>query len=105
AFVTLQENNALAVVDLAADPPVITSILPLGYKDHNSGDNGLDASDRDDAINIRNWPVLGMYQPDAIASFQVGGQTYLVTANEGDARDYDGFSEEARVGSIDLDPA
>ena len=57
----------------------------------------LDASDRDDAINIANWPVFGMYQPDAIASFQHKGKTYLITANEGDARDYDGFAEEERV--------
>ena len=47
-----------------------------------------------------------MYQPDAIASYQAGGQTYLVTANEGDARDYTGFVEEARVGTpTRLDPA
>jgi hypothetical protein len=66
---------------------------------------GLDASDRDSAINIRSWPVFGMYQPDAIASFRIDKTTYLVTANEGDARDWDGFAEEARVGSLTLDPA
>lgn len=65
---------------------------------------GLDASDRDTAINIRDWPVYGMYQPDAIASFRAGKQTYLITANEGDARDWPGFSEEARVSSLALDP-
>jgi hypothetical protein len=74
--------------------------------------NGIDASDRDvpgssnnGILNVRNWPVLGMYQPDAVASFQVDGQTYLITANEGDARDYTGFSEESRVGSLTLDAA
>ena len=46
-----------------------------------------------------------MYQPDSIASYRVKGKTYLVVANEGDARDYTGFSEEARVGSLTLDPA
>lgn len=66
---------------------------------------GLDASDRDNAINIRSWPVFGMYQPDAIASFKIGHRSYLITANEGDARDWPGFSEEERVGSIDLDEA
>ncbi|MET0535921.1 MAG: choice-of-anchor I family protein [Steroidobacter sp.] len=65
---------------------------------------GLDASDRDSAINIRNWPVYGMYQPDAIASFRSGKKTFLITANEGDARDWPGFSEEARIGSLTLDP-
>lgn len=61
---------------------------------------GLDASDRDNVINIRKWPVYGMYQPDAMANFRVGHKTYLVTANEGDARDYDGFSEESRARAI-----
>ena len=66
---------------------------------------GLDASDKDNAINIRNWPVLGMYEPDSLATFSSRGQAYFVTANEGDARDWPGFSEEARVGSLTLDPA
>jgi len=65
---------------------------------------GLDASDRDTAINIHSWPVYGMYEPDAIASFKYGKQTFLITANEGDARDWPGFSEEARIGSLTLDP-
>lgn len=67
-------------------------------------DNGIDASNRSDEIDIRNWPVLGMYQPDAIASFTINGKVYVATANEGDARDYDGFSEEDRVGDLMLDP-
>jgi hypothetical protein len=61
---------------------------------------GIDASDRDNVINIRNWPVFGMYQPDAIANYKACGETYFVTANEGDARDYDGFAEEARARSV-----
>jgi hypothetical protein len=56
-------------------------------------------------INIANWPTLGMYQPDAIASYKTGGRDYIITANEGDARDYDGYSEEERVKDLDLDPA
>ncbi|MBN1261737.1 MAG: choice-of-anchor I family protein, partial [Anaerolineae bacterium] len=66
--------------------------------------NALDASDKDAGIAIQNWPVHGMYQPDAIASYEVGGETFLVTANEGDARDYDGYSEEERVKDLTLDP-
>lgn len=105
AYVTLQENNALAIVDIAT--ATVTDIKPLGLKNHSLPGNGLDASDRDGGtINIQNWPVFGMYQPDAIASFTVNGQTYFVTANEGDARDYTGFSEEIRVNSSSyvLDP-
>ena len=64
---------------------------------------GLDASDRDSQINIRDWPVFGMYEPDAIAAFRAKGRTYLVTANEGDARDWPGLVEEARVSALTLD--
>ncbi|HEV8607846.1 MAG TPA: choice-of-anchor I family protein [Tepidisphaeraceae bacterium] len=102
AYVSLQENNAIATLDIPS--ATITAITPLGYKNHNAPGNGIDASDRDTKINIANWPVLGMYQPDAIYSYSFGGQTFIVTANEGDARDYSGFAEEARVGSVKLDP-
>ncbi|HBR50580.1 MAG TPA: hypothetical protein DEA71_10890, partial [Nitrospira sp.] len=110
AWVTLQENNAVAVLDISS--AMFTKIIGLGFKNHLEPANQLDASDRDvpgssnnGTINIRNWPVLGMYQPDSIAAYRVKGKTYLVTANEGDARDYTGFSEEARVGSLTLDAA
>ncbi|MGK0274399.1 MAG: 2',3'-cyclic-nucleotide 2'-phosphodiesterase/3'-nucleotidase/5'-nucleotidase [Ilumatobacter sp.] len=102
AWVSLQENNAFAVIDLAS--ATVTDILPLGFKDHSLPGNGLDASNRDDGINIRTWPVHGMYMPDAIDAYEFGGQTYLVSANEGDARDYDCFSEEARIKDLTLDP-
>ena len=102
AWVTLQENNALAIVDVRKGE--VTSLVGLGFKDHSVEGSGLDASDRDDAINIATWPVRGMYLPDGIASYHYRGETYLVTANEGDARDYDGFAEEERVKDLDLDP-
>jgi 2',3'-cyclic-nucleotide 2'-phosphodiesterase (5'-nucleotidase family) len=101
AYVSCQENNALAIVELSS--ATVLDVVPLGYKDFSTGNNKLDASNRDDQINIQNWPVFGMYQPDAIESFEVGGETYLVTANEGDARDYDGFSEEFRIGDLLLE--
>ena len=84
AFVTLQEANAIAVVDIAS--ATVTDIQPLGLKDHSNIANQLDASDRDGGINIANWPVFGMYMPDAIAAFEDSGTTYYVTANEGDDR-------------------
>ncbi|NJN20557.1 MAG: PEP-CTERM sorting domain-containing protein [Leptolyngbya sp. RL_3_1] len=100
AYVSLQENNAIAILNLETGE--FEQIVPLGFKDHNAAGNGLDASDRDDAINIANHPVLGMYQPDAIATYTVAGKTYIVTANEGDAREYDGFEEEERIKDLDL---
>lgn len=102
AFVACQENNALAIVDIATG--TVSDLLGLGFKDHSIPGNGIDASDRDDAININTWPLLGMYQPDAIDGIEVNGQFYLITANEGDARDYDGFSEEDRIKDLVLDP-
>ena len=103
AFVTLQENNAFAVVDIAAGE--VTDIIPLGVKDYSQLDNSLDPSDKDDGVNFGTIDNLfGLYQPDAIASYAVDGETFYVTANEGDARDYDGFSEEARVEDVILDP-
>ncbi|MBU1192271.1 MAG: choice-of-anchor I family protein [Gammaproteobacteria bacterium] len=102
AWVSLQEANALAKIDIKKAK--VIDILPLGTKDHSLPGNELDASNRDDAINITNWPTKGMYMPDAIDSYNFFGKTYIVTANEGDSRDYDGYSEEERVKDLVLDP-
>jgi DNA-binding beta-propeller fold protein YncE len=102
AWVSLQENNALAKLDIAS--ATITDIYGLGYKTHHQTKNAFDASNEDGGINIQTWPTFGMYQPDAIATYQRGKATFIITANEGDARDYDGFSEEARVKDLTLDP-
>jgi Ca2+-binding RTX toxin-like protein len=97
ARITLQENNAIAILDIAT--ATITQIIPLGAKNYSLPGNGIDPSDQDGGINIQNWPVFGLYQPDAIASFSINGQTYYITANEGDSRNYPGFNEEIRVSS------
>lgn len=102
AYVTLQENNAIACIDIP-NASVIW-VKALGTKDHMLAGNELDASDKDSKINIQNWPVYGLYLPDAIAQFKHNGRNYFVTANEGDSRDYSGFSEEARVSDLTLDP-
>ena len=99
AYVTLQENNAIAVIDIAQKK--VTDIVGLGVK--NVSRMSHDMSNKDGGINMKRWPVLMMYQPDAIATYQINGATYLVTANEGDAKDYDGFSEETRVAKLTLD--
>ncbi|MEW8354743.1 MAG: choice-of-anchor I family protein [Candidatus Thiodiazotropha sp.] len=101
AWVSLQEANALALVDIRRAR--VMKLLPLGTKDHSLPENALDVSNRDDMINIASWPIKGMYQPDAITSYKFRGRTFIVTANEGDSRDYDGFSEEERVGDLVLD--
>ena len=92
----------------------------LGLIEFSEG-NKLDASNEDGGINIQNFPVFGLYQPDAIDSFTVDGKTYYITANEGDARirpdgdiedeqgnvlveEGDIFNEEQRIGKATLDP-
>lgn len=101
AFITLQENNAVAVIDdvTTFSGFTIDDILPLGLKDHTLPFNKLDPSNRDSGINIQNLPVFGMAMPDAIASYEVGGVTYFVTANEGDGRDVD----ETRIADYGTD--
>lgn len=102
AYVTLQENNAIAVVDIKKGK--VEKLIGLGFKDHSAFGNGFDASDKDGAINIQRWPVKGIYMPDTIAAFKVDGETYLVMANEGDTRVYETFDEERRVKDLVLDP-
>ncbi len=103
AFVTLQENNAIARVDLAT--ATVTALLPLGVKDHSADGNGLDASDSDGRISIEPLPFRGLYTPDGLASFDRDGETWVVTANEGDGRNYRGFAEVVRLTDVVLDPA
>ena len=104
AWVVLQEQNAVAVLDL--DTNSITELRSLGYKDAMDPKNALDISDKDDAVSIVSWPIMMMYQPDTIASVAIGGEVYYVTANEGDARDNDwwGWFEEYRIEDLTLDP-
>jgi DNA-binding beta-propeller fold protein YncE len=102
AWVTLQENNAIATIDIRE--ATVTALSGLGFKDHLLPGNGLDASDQDGLINITTWPLHGVYMPDSIVSYTDRGHTYLVMANEGDTRVYPGFSEEARVSTLTLDP-
>ena len=111
AYITLQENNALATLDLTTKQ--FTSLRSLGFQDHRQGGFTLDASDQTPDVLMANWPIRGLRQPDALATFEVGGQRYLITANEGDARDYDTpaggtgpYSEVNRLGAASyvLDP-
>lgn len=96
AWVTLQEANAVAVLDLRSGE--FTDVWPIPMKDWSKPGNVLDASDRDDGIDIRNRPVFGLAMPDALASYEVRGRTYLVSANEGDAREWGDYEEPVRIG-------
>lgn len=115
-YLLVNDNDFGVGGSVLADPPngtitINTANIPVFGLLSFDRPNGLDGSDRDSgvgnngAVRIRTWPVYGMYEPDAIATFTAGGQTYLVTANEGDAREYDAIVEEARVSSLTLDAA
>jgi len=98
AYVTLQENNALAVVDIPSAE--VTELEALGYKDFSVPSNALDAVE-DDSIDITTQPLYGMYQPDAIEAYEVDGETYLVAADEGDAREYAALFETGILKQVD----
>lgn len=112
AYVGFQENNALGTINIAT--ATLTSIVPLGAKNHAQVGNALDASDNDNVILVQNSPVFGFYMPDAIATYSVAGSPYIVTANEGDAREWPGLlggvdpamaqAEDARASTLTLDP-
>ncbi|MCT1400217.1 choice-of-anchor I family protein [Paenibacillus sp. p3-SID867] len=103
AYVALQENNAIAVVDIAAKR--IQSVKGLGYKDFNQPENQLDLL-KDGQIKFENVPFYGMYMPDGIATYSVNGQQYILSANEGDATGWDDRSNESNIGKMkpSLDP-
>ncbi len=109
AMVTLQEANAVAILDIAT--ATFTSIVPLGKKDFSGLQ--VDFSDADGPAGSRllnpttGNPVFGLYMPDAVASYTAGGQTYYVMANEGDDRnDFLNPDETTLLGAVGyvLDP-
>ena len=91
AYITLQEANAIATLDLTKGEWI--NVQPLGFKDHSKEKNALDFM-KDNKIDITTENLFGIYMPDGIASYEVNGKTYLVTANEGDSRDWNGYINE-----------
>ena len=96
-FVTLQENNVIAILDMITKEFI--GISSLGVIDFSI--NGLDASDMDNGVNITNYPRLyGLRMPDAIDYFTSNnGKHYIFTANEGDSKEFD----ESRISDMILD--
>ena len=85
AFVSLQDANGIAVLDLSLN--AFTEIIGLGAKDFSIPGNEFDPKDNDGVINFINANAKGLYMPDAVASYKWRGGTYLVMANEGDFRE------------------
>ena len=87
AFVSLQENNALGIIDLATNST--TQVVGLGSKDFNLPGNEIDPRSGG-GVAFANHAVKGLYMPDGLATYQAGGKGYIVLANEGDLREDDG---------------
>ena len=108
AYVSMQENNAIASIDLESKK--VIDILGLGAKDHGLPGNGFDASNKDGVTNIVPYSnVFGLYMPDTIAAVNIQGTDYILTANEGDSREYEDkasgaeYADEKRVKKLVLD--
>ena len=99
AYVSLQEANAIAVVDLASAS--VERLLPLGTQDLSAV--AADVSDSDGRIGFGTWPVRSLMMPDTLTAVSISGEDYLLTANEGDSRDWEGYSEEIRVKDFGAD--
>lgn len=89
AWVALQENNALAIIDV--ESASVTAFKGLGVKSWNAASgNELDASNKDGGTGefASYEQLVGLYMPDTLASVDIDGTTYILTANEGDGREY-----------------
>ncbi len=102
AYVALQEANAIATLDI--EKGEFISIKGLGFKDHSLPGNEIDLF-RDGKIDIRNENVYGVYMPDGIATAEIHGKTYVITANEGDAREWGNYENirSATIGGKSFD--
>lgn len=99
AYVSIQEANAIAVVDLRS--ATLRDLWALDLSDWSAPGAVLDVSDRDDAINLASWPVFGVPMPDGIDTYRYRGKDLVVTANEGDAREFGDYEEPVRIGDDD----
>lgn len=99
AWVTLQEHNAIGILDLNTNS--FTQVVGLGLKNFNSTANAIDTNDKNGTATLIPTAVKGLYQPDAIAAYQAGGRTYLVMANEGDSREDE--LDKARLGGSSIE--
>jgi len=92
AYVTLQEANAVGILDLNTNS--FEKVVGLGAKDFSLAGNQIDTRDNN-TINFTSPNVKGLYMPDGIAAYESNGSTFLVTANEGDFREDDGDRSNA----------
>ena len=100
AYVALQENNAIAVLDL--ETKTYSGVYSLGYKDLSTAENALDLVE-DGVYDAKTYDALGAYMPDGVAVYEAKGKTYILTANEGDAREWGDYCNEVKETVIAAD--
>jgi hypothetical protein len=116
AYVTLQENNAMAKVNLTNNS--LEYVKSYGAKSWEAGSGNTIDIEEEGVINMKSYTGLfGLYMPDSIAAYEVNGATYVVTANEGDGREYpvdditggpatgDALTDEKKIKKLTLDPS
>lgn len=93
AYISLQEANAVAVLDIPSKK--ITEIYSVGFEDYSKvpvdlvEDGGYKASVYEN--------LLGARMPDGISLYEKNGRTWLLTANEGDSREWGDYCNEAKT--------
>jgi DNA-binding beta-propeller fold protein YncE len=97
AWVTLQEHNAVATLDLTTNQ--FTGITGLGLKDYSLLKNAIDPSNTG-PVSLIQVNLKGAYQPDSVVAYDVGAKTFLVMANEGDAQDQEESGDIGRAGAL-----
>ena len=102
AFVTLQEANAVGVLNLATNS--FDKVIGLGVKDFNAAGNQIDPRDNS-SVSFQSVAAKGLYMPDGVGVFETGGATYMVLANEGDFREDNGDRSAAKdVSALNVSP-
>ena len=94
AYIALQENNAIAVLDL--DTKEYSGVYSLGYKDLSGEKDALDLVE-DGVYEAKTYDAVSAYMPDGIAVYETDGKTYILTANEGDAREWGDYCNEIKA--------
>ncbi|MDD2905570.1 MAG: choice-of-anchor I family protein [Sulfurimonas sp.] len=114
AYVTLQENNAMAKVNLTNN--TLEYVKSFGAKSWEASSGNTIDIEEEGAINMKSYTALfGLYMPDSIVAYETNAATYLVTANEGDGREYpvsdinsslktgDVLTDEKKISKLTLD--
>lgn len=84
AYVSIQEASGIGMLDIEKGEWV--RIMSMDYQDHSKAGNEIDPSDNNSIVNITTWPLKTHKMPDGIDVVNINGQTFILTANEGDEK-------------------